>query len=86
MRVSYMCPCGRSSSCLCERTARWPDCATGWHDRCTEPRCGCPCHAKRAAELRGTADVDCPYCGERHDEAVFAEQGCPSNEDQDGEP
>ncbi len=25
--------------------ARWPDCATGWHDRCTAPsRCGCRCH------------------------------------------
>lgn len=26
--------------------ARWPDCATGWHDRCGAPdRCGCPCHS-----------------------------------------
>jgi hypothetical protein len=30
--------------------ARWPDCASGWHDRCTEPgRCGCPCHTRAAA-------------------------------------
>ena len=28
--------------------ARWPDCASGWHDRCTSDRCGCPCHARRS--------------------------------------
>lgn len=32
--------------------ARWPDCATGWHDRCRQTTpgqvtpCGCPCHTK----------------------------------------
>jgi hypothetical protein len=28
--------------------ARWPDCASGFHDRCTSDRCGCPCHARRS--------------------------------------